>query len=149
MTTLKTHRFPVDVHWQGDKLTVASVSGKHDLKVATPPEFLGGVPGVWSPEDLFVAAVATCYAVTLAGIAARRSVPLSALDVRSAGFVTQRRDGHYGFVAVELDVSLETVAGWENEARGAALDAEEACLVGASLDTPVHVSVDVRAAAAA
>ena len=149
MATLKTHRFPVDVRWLDGKLTVASVPGKQDLQVATPPEFQGGVEGVWSPEDMFVGAVATCYTVTLVSAMRRRNAPLRALDVHSSGDVSQRPDGRYGFVAIDLEVSFETDAGFEAEARGAAVDAEQACLVAASLDTPVNLAVQVRTAAAA
>jgi organic hydroperoxide reductase OsmC/OhrA len=107
------------------------------------------VPDVWSPEDLFVAATATCYLVTLVGVAERRSVPLRALGVRAAGEVTQRLDGRFGFVSVDLEVVLETDPGWEGDARSAAEEAERQCLVAASLATPVLVALDVRAAAAA
>jgi len=149
MEKVKTHRFPVDVRWLEGKLTVATVPGKEPLEVATPPEFQGGVEGVWSPEDLFVGAVATCYTVTLISAARRRHVPVRGLDVRSFGDVTRRPDGRFGFIGVELMVELETDAGHEGEAKGAALDAEESCLVAASLDTPVTVHTIVRAAAAA
>ena len=149
MTRLKTHRFPVDVRWLDGKLTLASVPGKAPLPVATPPEFQGGIEGVWSPEDLFVGAVATCFTVTLVSAARRRNVPVRALEVRSFGDVTRRPDGRFGFVAVELMVELETDAGHEGEAQGALLDAEESCLVAVSLDTPVSVHAHVTAAAAA
>jgi organic hydroperoxide reductase OsmC/OhrA len=149
MATIKTHRFPVDVRWVRDKITVASVAGKQELQVATPPEFHGGVEGVWSPEDLFVGAVATCYTVTLVSATRRRKVPLRALEVRSSGDVSQRPDGRYGFVAIDLEVELETDAGFEAEANAAAIDAERGCLVAASLDTPVNLAVRVSTAAAA
>jgi len=149
MATPKMHRFPVDVRWLEGKLTLASVSGKEPLEVATPPEFQGGVEGVWSPEDMFVGAVATCYTVTLVSMMRRRNAPLRALEVHSSGDVGQRYDGRYGFVAVDLEVTLETDAGFETEARGAAVDAEQTCLVAASLDTPVNLAVQVRTAAAA
>jgi organic hydroperoxide reductase OsmC/OhrA len=149
METLKTHRFPVDVQWLEGKLTVASVPGKEPLRVATPPEFQGGIEGVWSPEDLFVSAVATCYTVTLISAARRRGVPVRALEVRSFGDVTRRPDGRFGFVGVELAVELETDPGREGEAKGAALDAEASCLVAASLDTPVRVHANIAATAVA
>jgi organic hydroperoxide reductase OsmC/OhrA len=104
---------------------------------------------VWSPEDMFVGAVATCYTVTLVSMMRRRNAPLRALEVHSLGDVGQRYDGRYGFVAVDLEVKLETDAGFEIEARGAAVDAEQTCLVAVSLDTPVNLAVQVRTAAAA
>jgi organic hydroperoxide reductase OsmC/OhrA len=145
----KTHRFPVDVRWLEGKLTVASVPGKEPLEVATPPEFQGGVEGVWSAEDLFVGAVSTCYAVTLISATRRRGVPVRSLDVRSFGDVTRRPDQRFGFVAVELVVELATDPGYESEASAAALDAESSCLVAASLDTPVHVHAIVTVGAKA
>jgi organic hydroperoxide reductase OsmC/OhrA len=149
VSMVKTHRFPVDVRWTGGQLTTVAVPGKPELAVATPPEFRGGVAGTWSPEDLLVGSVASCYAVTLAAVAARRGVPLRALEVRSAGDVTRRLDGRFGFTVIELEVRLETAPGQETQARFAAEEAERVCLVTASLDTPVHVEVDVSSAPAA
>jgi organic hydroperoxide reductase OsmC/OhrA len=107
------------------------------------------MPEAWSPEDLFVAATATCYLVTLVGVAERRGVPLRALGVRAAGDAAQRLDGRFGFVSVDLDVMLETDPGREGDARSAAEEAERRCLVAASLATPVLVALDIRTAAAA
>ncbi|HZO97914.1 MAG TPA: OsmC family protein [Gaiellaceae bacterium] len=149
MATAKTHRFPVGVRWLEGKLTEASVPGKEPLRVATPPEFGGGVEGVWSPEDLFVGAVATCFTVTLVSAARRLQAPLRGIEVSGTGEVGARPDGRYGFVGVELEVELVTEAGFEAEARRAALDAERTCLVAVSLDTPVHLALHVRAAPAA
>jgi hypothetical protein len=87
--------------------------------------------------------------VTLVSAARRRHVPVRKLVVRSYGDVTRRPDGRFGFVAVDLVVELETELGCEGEAEGAILDAENSCLVAASLDTPVRVHPQVSAAAAA
>jgi organic hydroperoxide reductase OsmC/OhrA len=146
---VKSHRFPVDVRWVGGKLTCAAVDGKPELAVATPPEFKGGVEGVWSPEDLLVASAATCFTVTLVSAAERRGLPLRALGVHGTGAVTQRPDGRFGFTAIELDAVIGTDPGYETEIRAAAEAAERSCLVAVSLDLPVHVALDVRTAAAA
>ena len=65
----KTLVFPLSVRWIEGRRTVVSVCGKDDLEVATPPEFKGGVEGVWSPEDLLVGSIASCFAVTLVAVA--------------------------------------------------------------------------------
>jgi peroxiredoxin-like protein len=145
MITVKDHKFPVSIHWITGRLTRATVPGKPDLQVATPPEFRGGIAGVWSPEDLLVGAAASCYAVTLVAVAERHDVPLHGLDVRGTGHVTRRDDGRFGFVAIELEVSLETEPGREADARRAAEAAEHGCLVAMALDVPVHASVTVSA----
>ncbi len=147
MTTYKSHRFPVSIEWRGGRLTEATVDGKPELEVATPPEFKGGIEGVWSPEDLLVAATASCYTVTLVAIAERRAVPLHALSVRGTGFI-ERHDEGFGFVLIELHASLETDEDTIAAAEKAARAAKDGCLVGMALDTPIHLELDITARAA-
>ncbi len=148
MTTFKSHRFPVSVQWRGGRLTQALVPGKPALEVATPPEFKGGIEGVWSPEDLLVAATASCYTVTLVAVAERRGVPLYELEVDGTGHVELRGDGRFGFVAIELHATLETDEASVHEAEQAARAAKDGCLVSMALDTPVHLELDVKPRAA-
>jgi organic hydroperoxide reductase OsmC/OhrA len=145
-TKAKKFDFPVGVRWLAGKRTVVSVPGKDELEVATPPEFKGGVEGVWSPEDLFVASVASCFTVTLVGIADRRGIPLRSLAVGGSGVVTQRHDGRFGFAETVLHVELATDPDFEQEAAEAARAAELGCLVASSVDLPVRVELSVRTA---
>ena len=145
-TNAKAYDFPLSVRWISGRRTVASVHGKHDLEVATPPEFKGGVEGVWSPEDLLVASVGSCFAVTLIAVAERRGVPLRGLEIGASGHVTQRNDGRFGFTEAVLHVTIDTEQGFEAEAVEAADAAERGCLVSSSLDFPVRLELDVRPA---
>ena len=144
--TARTYVFPAGVRWLEGRLTRVTAAGKPDLEVATPPEFKHGIPGVWSPEDLLVASAAACYEVTLLAVAERRGVPLRTLDVAARGRVDQRSDGPFGFTAIELEVELVTDAGFEDEARLAGEAAERGCLIAASLDFPIELDLNVRAA---
>jgi organic hydroperoxide reductase OsmC/OhrA len=145
--TAKSYEFPVDVRWTGGRRTIASVPGKDELEVATPPEFKGGVEGVWSPEDLFVGSIASCYAVTLVAAAERREIPLRRLEVGGAGCVTQRDDGRFGFAEVVLHVEVLTDPGYEEAAAEAVVMAELGCLVACSVDLPVRVESVVHSPA--
>src|SRR5262245_41608439 len=108
MSITKDYRYRVGVDWAGDRLTSVSSPGKPELDVATPPEFKGGLAGVWSPEDLLVASVASCFTVTLAAVLERRDLPLLELSVTGTGHLTTRDDGRLGFVAVELTAIVTT-----------------------------------------
>ena len=101
-------------------------------------------PGVWSPEDLVVAAAASCYTVTLLAVAERMRVPVHALRVDGTGELA-RHDGRFGFVSIDLHAELETDEAEVAAAERAAADAAEGCIVTAALDVPVRVDVDVRA----
>lgn len=144
MSTLKDFVFHVTV--EGDERTVElSAIGRPTLRIATPPEFRGGIPGRWSPEDLLVGSAATCYALTLAAMAERRAVPVRELEITGAGHVTRRADGRFGFVVIELGVKLTTEEGFEEEAEKLARVAEQRCLVGNALAVPLEVELEVRA----
>jgi organic hydroperoxide reductase OsmC/OhrA len=145
-TTAKAFDFPLTIRWISGRRTVASVRGKDDLEVATPPEFKGGVEGVWSPEDLLVASIGSCFAVTLLAVAERRHVPVRGLEVDASGSVTRRKDGRFGFTEVALHVALDTETGFEEGAAEAAAAAEQGCLVASSLDFPMRLDLDVRIA---
>lgn len=144
MSITKDFRYKVAVDWQGDRMTNVSSPDKPELTVATPPEFKNGVPGVWSPEDLLVAAVASCYTVTLVAVAERRELPLHSLHVSGTGHLTARDDGRLGFVAIELTVAIRTDEQALDAVERAAKNAERGCLVTMALDVPVHVDVVVR-----
>jgi organic hydroperoxide reductase OsmC/OhrA len=144
MSITKDFRYKVGVDWEGDRITNVSSPDKPDLTVATPPEFKNGVAGVWSPEDLLVAAVASCYSVTLVAVAERRELPLHTLHVSGTGHLTGRDDGRFGFVAIELTAVIRTDEPAIEAMERAAKHAGRACLVSMALDVPVHVDVTVR-----
>ena len=140
----KEFNFPVTIEWLGDTRVATRVSGKSEIETSSPPEFRGTNPTIWSPEDFFVAAAASCVAITLSGIAGRRDLPLHALTVNGEGTVGTREDGRFGFSRMTLRVEIETDEGMEGLAREVAQKADETCLVAVSLDLPVETVVEVR-----
>lgn len=144
MSMLKDFRFQVEVDGRAQRTVTLTATGRPPLKVATPPEFRGGVPGLWSPEDMLVGSVATCYALTLVAVTERRAVPLRALAITGAGHVTKRADGRFGFVVIELGVTLTTDEGFEPEAEKAARAAESACIISNALSVPVELELELR-----
>ncbi len=73
---MDTHYYQVDVNWNSDRKGMmcspelrSSLSGNGCIEVATPPEFPKGIPGIWSPEHLFTASVASCFMTTFLAIA--------------------------------------------------------------------------------
>jgi organic hydroperoxide reductase OsmC/OhrA len=144
MSTLKDFRFQVcaaPLPWRRVRLTSKA---KPPLEAATPPEFRDGTPGMWTPEDLLVAAVASCYVQTLRAIAARRELLLREFEVEGVGHVTRRAEGRLGFVVIELRVGLTVDEDDEREGERAARDAHRACLIARALDVPVELELNLR-----
>jgi organic hydroperoxide reductase OsmC/OhrA len=140
----KEFRFPVEVVWQAGRRTSARVAGKGPLQIATPPEFRGTDPDIWSPEDAFVAAAGSCLAVTIVALAEREQLPLRGLSVHADGVVGRRPDGRFGFTRIGQAVELETEPGYEDAARALVARAHDSCLVTVSLDLPVETNVQIR-----
>lgn len=149
MTVMKEMQFPVSVRWRGGRLARADGRDKDSFELATPPEFRGGLPGYWSPEDLLVTAAASCFVLTLAAVAERRQAPLLDATVTATGHMGRRDDGRFGFTVIEIDALLETIPGGEQAVSSAAATAEARCLITQALDVPVHVAVQVKAVARA
>lgn len=139
----KEFHFPLSVEWIGERRVAAHVEGKREIEVTPPPEFRGTDPSVWSPEDFFVAAAASCLAVTFTGLAEREGLAYTRLNVAGDGVAGMRTDGRFGFTRLVLRLSVATDPADEALARRLAEKAEETCLVSASLDLPVETVIDV------
>ena len=140
----KEFHFPVSAEWIGERRIAARVEGKHSVEITPPPEFRGTDPTTWSPEDLFVAAAASCLAVTFTGLAARGGLAYSSLDVHGDGVAGTRSDRRFAFTRLLPEFEVTVAPGDEAKARELAEQAEATCLVSASLDLPVEVLIAVR-----
>jgi organic hydroperoxide reductase OsmC/OhrA len=139
----KEFNFPIAVEWVGGSVIATRAEGKREIETSSPPVFRGKDPSLWSPEDFFVAAAASCLAITFQGIAERRELPVHRLAVRGDGVVGRRGDGRFGFTRIGLALEMATDSGREELAREIARQAEEGCLVTVSLDLPVELTVEV------
>lgn len=137
----KEFHFPLEIAWLGGRRVAAQVDGKQAVEIAPPPVFRGTDPTAWSPEDLFVAAAASCLAVTFTGAAGRAGLEVTSLRVGADGVCGMRGDGRFGFTRLRLTLHVEAAdtAG----ARRVAEEAERSCLVAASLDLPVETVVEI------
>jgi organic hydroperoxide reductase OsmC/OhrA len=93
----KEFHFPLSVEWIGERRVAARVAGKPTIEITPPPVFRGTDPTTWSPEDFFVAAAASCLAVTFTGLAARAGLSYTKLKVDGDGVASMRGDGRFGF----------------------------------------------------
>jgi organic hydroperoxide reductase OsmC/OhrA len=139
----KEFRFPLTVEWIGDRRVTAQVDGKPAVELMPPPVFHGTDPSAWSPEDFLVAAAASCLAVTFTGLAGRAGLMYTSLNVDADGVVGMRWDGRFGFTRLLLRLRVAAVPADEAQARHLAEQAEDACLVSASLDLPVETVIEI------
>lgn len=136
------HRY--DVRLAGGPTGYATLSGEglSDLRSAPPLDFDG--PGdAWSPEHLLLAAVQTCFLFTLRAVAQASRIEFTSLELSAEGTV-DRQDGVTRFTEIVLRPRLTLPAGGDrNRALRALEKSERACLVTASLSTPVRLEPEV------
>jgi organic hydroperoxide reductase OsmC/OhrA len=116
------------------------------LETAPPAEFEG--PGDrWSPETLFVGAVANCFTLTFRAIARASGLAWTRLDATAAGTL-ERAEGGPRFTGVRVDATLVVSPGTD-EARALRLleKAERSCPITRSLGCPstLHARVETSA----
>lgn len=75
MSEAKSREFLYKNHikWESEKKGFLSSDDKQGFQVATPPEFRGH-PGIWNPEELFIAAVNSCVMTTFLSFAEKQSL---------------------------------------------------------------------------
>ena len=145
MTVFKDFRFGVDASPLPRRRVRLAAAGKPPLEVAAPPEFRGGTPGMWSPEDFLVAAVASCFVLTFDSVAAQRGLESYRLAVEGVGHVSRRAEGRLGFVVLELLAEISVAAGDEAKAERVARLAKQSCIVGHALGVPIELELRVHA----
>jgi len=134
-----------DVHLTGGPSGYAQLStpGVPDLRAAAPSDYDG--PGdAWSPEHLLLAALQACFLLTFRAIARVSKVEFVALELAASGTV-DRQDGITRFTEIVLRPRLTVPAGADRDRALRALEkSEKACLVSASLSTPIRLEPEIK-----
>jgi peroxiredoxin-like protein len=119
-----------------------SVSGLPDLTVAAPADW-GGPGDSWSPEHLLIAAIESCFLLTLRAVARASKVEFASLKVFVSGAI-DRKDGVTRFTEVVLRPVMTIPAGTDRERALRVMEkAEKSCLITSSLSTPVRLEAEV------
>jgi len=121
---------------------VVAASGVPDLRTAAPAGFDG--PGdAWSPEQFLMAAVESCFLFTLRAVAQASKVEFTSLELTGEGIV-DRKDGATRFTEIVLRPRLTLPTGANREKAMRVLEkSEKACLISASLSTPVRLEPEI------
>ena len=121
---------------------VVSVAGLLELRTAPPADFDG--PGdAWSPEHLLMAAVETCFLFTFRAVAKASKLEFTSLHLEGEGTV-DRKDGATRFTEIVLRPRLTLPAGGDRDRAMRVIEkSEKACLVSASLSTPVRLEPEI------
>ncbi len=138
----KTWRYTNTVTWKDEKKGLLISQGKPGLQVATPPDF-GGHEGIWSPEDLFVAAVNACIMTTFLYYRAKADIDLLSYSSTAEGTVEFGQKGLL-FSRVEVKPVVRIASETHREQTEETMrQAERACLISSSINSAVVVEPQI------
>jgi peroxiredoxin-like protein len=130
-----THKYHALAWWTSGQTGLAKCdSAPNAIHFSAPPEF-GGLDGRWTPEDLLLAALASCFTITFRAIAGYSKLEYTDLQVEVEGKVTKAESG-YGFSEIILRPTV-TIHAEENRdwALNLLQKTKAACLVSKALAT--------------
>lgn len=133
------HNYDVKLTWKEGRIGELSAPGINEkIEVATPPQFPGGVDGVWSPEHLYTASVVSCFFTSFTAIAEYSKLDFVNLEVESSGEMNRNEEGKYIMSKVMLKPIL-TIDDESKEKKAYRIleKAEEICLITRSIQSEI------------
>jgi organic hydroperoxide reductase OsmC/OhrA len=156
--TAKTHTYRTTVRWTGNQGSGTSAyraysrnheivaNGKPVIVASSDPAFHGD-PGRYNPEDLLVASVSGCHMLWYLHLCAVNKVIVLGYEDNATGTMQETVDGGGHFIEVTLRPIITLTAQSNlDTARRLHHDAHEKCFVASSLNFPVRIEPEFRAA---
>jgi peroxiredoxin-like protein len=136
------HRYEVQLTGGQSGYAELRAAGIPLMRTASPPEYDG--PGdAWSPEHLLLAAVESCFLFTLRAVARASQLEFVSLDLQAVG-VVDRHDRVTRFTEIVLRPRLTIRTAIDRERIRLLLEkTEKACLISASLSTPIRLEPEI------
>ena len=128
----ETHQYRVVAWWTSLTGIAKSASAPNAIHFAAPPEF-GGLHGRWTPKELLLGAVGSCFTTTFQAIAASSNFQYTDLEVETHGTTAKTVDGYrFGEIVMRPKLTISS-----EEERNRAVDllkkAKGLCLVSRAL----------------
>lgn len=139
------HHYEVKLNWESQrKGLISSPALYSNIEVATPPEFPNGMPGIWSPEHLLVAAVNSCLMTTFLAIAENSKFPFINFESRADGKL-EKIDGKFMISEITLLAVLTISKDADQEKALRILQkSEAACLISNSIKSSIVFQPQIK-----
>ena len=109
----KSFTYRTSVEWSVDRQGILRSDGKQAIETSSPPEFKG-IPGYWTPEDFFVAAVEMCTMSTFLSFVGRKNIPLVSYRSSAEGLL-EFVEGKYQFTKIIVQPEITVENTWTQE----------------------------------
>lgn len=138
----KVYTYRTAVRWTEQKKGMITCDGKPEIQVATPPEFKGH-EGIWSPEDLYVAAANICLMTTFLAVAERAGLAFTSYHCEAEGRL-ELVEGKFQVTVITLRPHIVLQSGSDAvKAKELIEKAEANCLISNSMKTRVDLEATI------
>lgn len=139
------YHYEVNLVWESErKGLISSPVLYSNIEVATPPEFPKGIPGIWSPEHLLVAAVNSCFMTTFLAIAENSKFDFINFE-SSANGKLEKVDGKFMISEIVLTPVLTISKQADKEKALRILQkSEAACLISNSVKSTIVLQPQIK-----
>lgn len=142
---IESHDYHIRVQQTGSKTGRLEADGLPSLDMSAPPEF-GGPEGHWSPEHLYVAAVASCLMTTFSAIAEISKLEVVDYSDNPSGHLQRGDDRLYKMNRVTLRPRVVVAdASMIEKATKLLEKAESVCLISRSVNSEITMEPTVVA----
>jgi len=132
-----------DVEWKGERAGKLAGAGLPEISVGAPPEF-NGREGNWSPEQLLVASVNTCYVLTLVAIAENSKIPLVNISSSAKGKLEKVPPAGYQVTEILIKPKIVAASAKDVERVARIVDkAKQNCFISNSIKGSVTVKAEI------
>ena len=137
------HFYNIDIKWTKGNEGELSEPTLPVIHTAVAPPFPGGIPGVWSPEHLFVASINSCLMTSFLIIAENSGLKFESYECRAGGKL-EAVEGKYMISEVVLKPVIKIKFEKDMErARRIILKSENICLISNSVKTRILLEPEV------
>lgn len=139
------HQYQVNINWLHERKGLATSDMLPTaIEVATPPEFTKGIPGIWSPEHLLVAATSSCLMTTFLAIAENSKLDFISFECNAIGLL-DKVEGKLIVAEIILQPTVIVANPEAIERTARILDKSEmVCLISNSLKSKIILQSKVE-----
>lgn len=137
------HTYRTNVQWSRQRKGKLGTKGMPTIEIATPVEFPGGHPDIWSPEHLFVGAAEICLMTTFLSLAEKTKLVFVGYTSEAEGTM-EKAEGGLQFTKIVIYPRVVVTNGHDVEKTRKLLEkAERYCLISNSMKTKVSMEPTV------
>ncbi|HEV2519153.1 MAG TPA: OsmC family protein [Thermoplasmata archaeon] len=151
----RSHSYRIEVRWTGNRGSGTSAydayGRDHTIQAATKPILLGssdpafrGDPSRYNPEELLVAALASCHMLSYLHLCTLRSIRVVEYTDTADGTMQLHPDGSGAFTHVTLHPHVVISSGDAERARSLHDEAHRVCYIAGSVNFPVDHAATIE-----